>query len=63
MPPSVLGDRKKALANELNQFISMKKEVGQDLNKDELFAGAVAQQEENHDGGCKFHGAMQAHVT
>jgi hypothetical protein len=46
MPPDILSDRKKVLADQLNKFISQKKEVTTAIQKEDLFAGAVHPEEE-----------------
>ncbi len=46
MPANVLAERKKALADQLNGFINRKKDIGNQANKDELFAGATKDEEQ-----------------
>jgi hypothetical protein len=52
MPVPMLQERKKALADQLNTYIQQRKEIGSGAVKDELFAGAVKQQEEDIERGC-----------
>jgi hypothetical protein len=53
MPEALLAQRKKALANELNDLIRIKKELGVFAERNELFEGAAGpSQGENLDSRC-----------
>lgn len=55
MPAAVLAERKKAIADELNDLISKKKELGAGASKDELFAGAAVAEEEKLERACGLY--------
>lgn len=69
MPVPMMQERKKFIADQLNDYIKARKEMGTAANKDELFAGAAGPEEEKEErelhgnlcsmawkphGGCKL---------
>lgn len=47
MPAEILRERKGALAQQINEMLQKKKDISANANRDDLFAGAAAPEEQN----------------